>query len=84
MRYSLTPLGQRVLNLVRSVRQLGSILPGEKVKVLGEKPATYLGAVEIGEFPTEYIQMHIFRLWDGLPVILEAPTLNRILGKYLF
>jgi hypothetical protein len=32
----------------------------------------------------DYIQLHIFELIDGLQVILEAPSLNRSLGKLLY
>jgi hypothetical protein len=83
MRYNLTPLGRRVLNLVRAVRQIAGILPGEKINILGEKPATYLGAIEFGDFQEDYYQVHIFCLHDGALVGLETPNLNRTLGKYL-
>jgi hypothetical protein len=78
------PKAQRIVNLIKSVRKLGTIFPGDKIKMIGEKPATYLGALEEGDIQVEYIQMHAFRLFDGLQVILEAPSLNRSLGKFLY
>jgi len=48
------------------------------------KPATYVGAIEEGDIQVDYIQLHIFELFDGLQVILEAPSLNRSLGKLLY
>jgi hypothetical protein len=76
--------GKRVINLIRSVRKISSIFPGDKIKMIGEKPATYLGSIEEGDIQVDYIQMHAFRLFDGLQVILEAPSLNRSLGKFLY
>jgi hypothetical protein len=76
--------GKRVINLIRSVRKIGTLLPGEKVRIIGEKPATYLGSFEEGDIQVDYIQLHAFRLHDGLQVILESPSLNKALGKYLY
>jgi hypothetical protein len=78
------PKAQRIVTLIRAVREIGTLLPGDQIKMIGEKPATYLGALEEGDIQVDYIQMHAFRLFDGLQVILEAPTLNRSLGKYLY
>jgi hypothetical protein len=84
MSYNVTLLGKRLVNLVKAVRQINFILPGDKIKLIGERPATYLGAIESGDLLNDYLQMHIFKLYDGLHVVLEAPSLNRYLGKYLF
>ena len=81
---NVTPEGKRVVNLIKAVRLVNFILPGDKIKLIGELPATYLGAVEEGDLQGDYIQMHTFRLWDGVQVVLEVPSLNRILGKYLY
>ena len=76
--------GRRVLNLIMAVREISAILPGDKVRLVGEKPATYEGAIEVGDIQEDDIQMHAFRLFDGLQVILEVPSLNRCLGKLLY
>jgi hypothetical protein len=76
--------GKRVLNLIKAVRQIGALLPGDKVSLAGEKPATYIGAIEVGDMQTDYLQMHTFRLSDGLQVVLEIPSLNRKIGKWLY
>jgi hypothetical protein len=81
---NLTPAGKRVYQLIKAVREISTILPGEKLPLPAEKPATYVGAIEEGDLQIDYCQMHVFRLCDGLLVILEAPSLNRSLGKYLF
>ncbi len=78
------PLGKRVVNLMLSVRKIAFILPGDRVRVSGEKPALYVGAIEMGDSPVDYVQMHIFKLYDGQHVILVVPTLNRYLGKWLY
>jgi hypothetical protein len=76
--------GKRVLNLIKAVRLIGALLPGDKVSLAGEKPATYTGAIEVGDIQTDYLQMHTFRLSDGLQVVLEIPSLNRHLGRLLY
>ena len=76
--------GKRVQHLIRSVRALGLILPGDQVNMIDEAPATYLGSIETGDLQTDYLQLHVFRLADGIQVILYIPTLNRSLGKYIF
>ena len=73
-----------MVNLIRAVRQLGAILPGDKIKIVGEKPATYIGAIEEGDIQIDYIQMHVFRLHDGMQVVLQIPSLNRNLGKFIY
>ena len=78
------PKAQRIVNLIKSVRKLGTIFPGDKIKMIGEKPATYLGALEEGDIQVDYIQTHVFRLFDGLQVVLDVPALNRSLGKLLY
>jgi len=76
--------GKRVVNLIKAVREIGALLPGDKVKLIGEKPATYLGAIEEGDIQIDYIQLHAFRLFDGMQIVLEAPSLNKSLGKLLY
>jgi hypothetical protein len=76
--------GRRVINLIKSVREIGFILPGDKVIMVDEAQATYLGSIEEGDIQVDYLQMHAFRLHDGLRVFLEAPALNRSLGKSLY
>ena len=78
------PETQRLGNLVRSVRALGASLPGHMVGMPGEKPALYLGAIEVGDIQIDCIQMHAFTLFDGVQVVLEIPSLNRSLGKLLY
>jgi hypothetical protein len=78
------PQGQRIINLIRAVRQIGAILPGDKVELLGEKPATYLGSIEEGDIQVDYLQIHTFELFDGVQVVLQIPSLNRNLGKLLY
>jgi hypothetical protein len=75
---------KRIVNLIKAVREIGAILPGDKVILSSEKPATYLGAFEEGDMQVDYIQLHAFELFDGLQVVLESPSLNRSLGKLLY
>jgi hypothetical protein len=64
--------GARVVQLIRAVKAAGAMMPGDQVRMPGEKPAAYLGPLmERG------IQMHGFRLFDGTEIVLEAPALNR-------
>ena len=76
--------GKRIQQLIRSVRALASIFPGDQVSMLDEAPAIYLGSIEIGDIQIDYLQLHLFRLSDGVKVILYVPALNRILGKSLY
>jgi hypothetical protein len=78
------PECKRVVNLIRAVRQLGAILPGDKIKMINERPATYVGVIEEGDMQTDYIQMHVFTLHDGVRVVLEMPSLNRSIGKLIY
>ena len=66
------------------MRGCGPLLPGDRIKMIGEKPAVYTGCLEVGDLQVDYIQLHTFRLADGVQVILEVPSLNRSLGKYIF
>ena len=75
---------KRLINLVHSIRQIGMLLTGERIRLTGEGPAVYLGSWEEGDLQREYIQLHVFRLHDGVHVILESPSLNRALSKFLF
>ena len=34
------PESKRVVNLINAVRQVGAILPGDRIEMVGEKPAT--------------------------------------------
>jgi hypothetical protein len=81
---SLKPQAQRFVNLIKAVRDSVALLPGDRIEVSGEKPATYIGAIEMGDIQVDYLQLHAFRLWDGIHVILAAPSLNRSLGKLLY
>jgi hypothetical protein len=72
MTLSISEKGKRIVKLIKSVRAAGALVPGDKVQMLDERPAAYIGpsAVEDG------IQMHAFRLFDGTEVIMEVPALN--------
>lgn len=78
------PESKRVVNLINAVRQVGAILPGDRIKMVSEKPATYIGSIEEGDIQVDYIQLHMFELFDGLQVFLEIPSFNRTLGKLLY
>ena len=73
---ALAKKGIRVVALIKAVRSAGEIVPGDKVQMLHEQPATYVGptAVEDG------IQMHKFRLFDGMEISLEVPALTAALA----
>jgi hypothetical protein len=75
---------KRIINLIRAVRKIATLLPGDKIKLAGEEPATYVGAIEEGDIQIDYIQLHTFTLCDGVQVVLEAPSLNRSLGRLLY
>lgn len=75
---------RRLQRLIQSIRDLAEIFPGDKIRMIGESPATYLGSIEAGDLQTDYLQLHVFRLSDGIMVIMYIPTLNRSLGKYIF
>ena len=68
--------GARIVKLIKAVRGAGTIVPGNKVLIPEEQPATYMGPVMDGG-----IQMHEFRLFDGMEVVLEVPALNREGGQ---
>ena len=57
MTLSISEKGKRIVKLSKSVQAAGVLMPGDKVRMPGERPATYIGpsAVEDG------IQMHAFR-----------------------
>ena len=76
--------GKRIQHLISSVRELVSILPGDQVRMIDEAPAIYLGSIEVGDIQIDYLQLHVFRLSDGIMVIMYIPALNRSLGKYLY
>jgi hypothetical protein len=84
MLINVKPESKRVVTLIKAVREIGAILPGDKVKMIGEKPAIYVGAIEEGDIQVDHIQLHAFTLFDGVQVVLEAPSLNRSLGKLLY
>jgi hypothetical protein len=77
-------VGKRVLNLVYAVRAISVLLPGERVKIFGEKPALYVGPIEADDFQIDCLQMHAFSLHDRLLVVLAVPALNRSLGRWLY
>jgi len=68
--------GIRVVKLIKAVRAAGAIVPGARVAMPDEQPATYTGPVMDGG-----IQMHAFRLFDGMEVVLEVPLLNQEPGR---
>ena len=76
--------GKRFQHLIQSVRALGAIFPGDQITMIDESPATYIGSFEAGDLQTDYLQLHVFRLSDGIMVIMHIPTLNRSLGKFLY
>jgi len=76
--------GKRIQHLIRSVREMGAIFPGDQISMIDESPATYMGSIEAGDLQTDYLQLHVFRLSDEIMVIMYIPTLNRSLGKYIF
>jgi hypothetical protein len=84
MSIDLKVVGKRVYHLVKAVREMSSILPGERVLMTGERPATYVGAIEVGDEQFDYLQMHAFRLHDGLHVVLAVQSLNRRLSRLLY
>jgi hypothetical protein len=77
-------VGKRVLNLVFAVRGIGLLLPGEQVKIFGERPALYVGPIEVGDIQIDYLHMHTFSLHDRLLVVLAVPALNRNLGRFIY
>jgi hypothetical protein len=81
---NIKPEAKRIVNLIRAIRQNGAILPGDKIQIINEKPAIYNGAIEEGDIQTNYIQVHLFTLHDGIQIVMEAPTLNRYLGKLIY
>jgi hypothetical protein len=84
MLINVKPQSKRAVNLINAVRAIGAILPGDRIQVAGEKPATYIGSSEEGDIQVDYIQLHFFKLHDGVQVIVEAPSLNRSLGKLIY
>ena len=72
MALTISEKGKRIVQLIKSVRAAGVLVPGDKVQMPDERPAAYIGpsAVEDG------IQMHEFRLFDGTEVVLEVPALS--------
>ena len=44
----------------------------------------HVGSIEEGDIQVDYIQLHFFKLYDGVQVIVEAPSLNRSLGKLIY
>jgi hypothetical protein len=72
MALTISEKGKRVVKLIKSIRAAGVLVPGDKVQMPDERPATYIGpsAVE------DRIQMHEFRLFDGTEVVMEVPALN--------
>jgi hypothetical protein len=69
---SISEKGKRVVKLIKAVKAAGVLVPGNKVLMPDERPATYIGPVMEGG-----VQMHEFRLFDETEVVLEVPALNR-------
>ena len=76
MTLSISEKGKRVVQLIKAVKAVGAFVPGDKVLMPDERPASYIGPVMEGG-----IQMHEFRLFDGTEVVLEVPALNREPGR---
>lgn len=76
MTLTISEKGKRVVQLIKAVKATGVLVPGNKVLMPYERPATYIGPVTEGG-----IQMHEFRLFDGTEVVLEVPALNREPGR---
>ena len=76
MAISISEKGKRVAQLIKAVRAAGVIVPGAKVLMPDERPATYTGPVMDGD-----IQMHEFHLFDGTEIVLEVPALNPKSGQ---
>jgi hypothetical protein len=76
MAICLSEKGVRVVKLIKAVRAAGAIVPGNKVMMPEEQPAMYIGPVMDGG-----IQMHVFRLFDGMEVVLDVPMLNQAPGR---
>jgi hypothetical protein len=70
----ITKKGTRILNLIEAVRSAGAMKPGDTLQMPHELPAKYIGLLmEAG------IQMHEFRLYDGMEIVLEAPAITAAL-----
>ena len=76
MALSISEKGKRIVQLIKAVKAAGALVPGNKVLLLDERPATYIGPVMEGG-----VQMHEFRLFDGTEVVLEVPALNQKPGQ---
>jgi hypothetical protein len=72
----LTYEGIRIAKLIQAVKAMRVIAVGAEVPMLKERPATYIGPVM-----EDGIQMHEFRLFDGIEVALEVPALTNTLEK---
>jgi len=70
--FTLTKKARRILALIEAVQAAGNIQPGATLRLPGEKPATYVGPGDV----EDGIQMHVFRLHDGLEIPMEVPALN--------
>jgi len=77
MTICLSEKGFRIVALIRAVRSVGLIQPGGKIQLPHEKPATYIGPAGV----EGSIQMHEFRLFDGMKVIMEVPVLTAAMQK---
>jgi|GEM_PF-1844296 len=75
MAFCLTEKGARVVDLIRAVDSAGVLVPGDKVQMPNERPATYIRPVVQGN-----VQMHEFRLFDGTEIIMEVPALTAALA----
>jgi hypothetical protein len=75
--FTLTKKARRILALIEAVEAAGNIQPGAALSLPGEKPATYLGPGEV----EGGIQMHVFRLHDGLEVPMQVPALDLPTGR---
>ena len=76
MTLSISEKGKRVIQLIKVVKAVGVLVPGNKVLMPDERPAAYIGPVM-----EDGIQMHEFRLFDGMEIVFEAPALNQRPGQ---
>ncbi len=72
MNIGFTKKGKYVVALIKAVQTVTTIAAGEKIRIPGYEPATYLGPSSI----QDGIQMHGFRLPDGTILELESDRLT--------
>ena len=78
MALSISEKGKRVVQLIKAVRAAGEIVPGAKVLMPEERPATYIGPVMDDD-----IQMHEFHFLTGRKSYWKFRFLSRNPAKLL-